>query len=110
MDDGEIIKLYSDESMVPKKQGSGGQSALRFQRNRDLAIIEWYKKINQYLLHCEKQNIIVGMNYINWSTFQNYLHTYTAKKIARRISCEYSGICGIYDCINRLEKEKFSSQ
>jgi len=40
-----IIVLWEKESYVPRKQGSGGQSAERFARNRKLAMIHWQKEI-----------------------------------------------------------------
>jgi len=40
-----IVKLWSKKSNVPGKQDAGGQSALRFQRNRQIALEQWYKSI-----------------------------------------------------------------
>jgi len=40
-----IVPLWSKKSNVPRKQDAGGQSAKRFQRNRELALNQWYKEI-----------------------------------------------------------------
>lgn len=40
-----IITLWNETSYVPRKQDAGGQSAVRYQRNRELALKHWYKKI-----------------------------------------------------------------
>ena len=40
-----IVTLWHETSNVPGKQDAGGQSALRFQRNREIALNAWYKKI-----------------------------------------------------------------
>jgi len=39
------VLLWHATSNVPKKQGSGGQSAKRFERNRQIAINLWFKDI-----------------------------------------------------------------
>ena len=40
-----IETLWHEMSDVPRKHNKGGQSKLRFQRNRELALKHWYKKI-----------------------------------------------------------------
>jgi peptide subunit release factor 1 (eRF1) len=40
-----IETLWHDTSNVPRKQGAGGQSKVRFARNRELALKHWYKEI-----------------------------------------------------------------
>ena len=44
-----IIPLTSATSSVPGKHKSGGQSAQRFERLRDLAAVEFYKRIADYM-------------------------------------------------------------
>lgn len=47
---GKSIKvLWEKESNVPRKQGSGGQSQVRFMENRRLALIQWEKEIADVL-------------------------------------------------------------
>ena len=103
--DGEVIKLFAETSMVSKKQGQGGQSQPRYQANRNNEIVQWFKKINEILKEYDRQ-IILGCNWIHYNRFLDYLNTYNKAKILRQISAEYSGLCGIYDVINRIEREK----
>ena len=103
--DGEVVKLYSDTSMVPKKQGQGGQSQPRYQANRANEIVHWFKEINETLKQYEGP-IILGCNWIHYKKFLSYLNTYNQEKIVQQISAEYSGLCGIYDVINRIERAK----
>lgn len=44
-----IIPLTSASSAVPGKHKSGGQSAMRFEKLRDLAAIEFYNRIAEYM-------------------------------------------------------------
>lgn len=52
------VLLWHNISTVPKKQGSGGQSAKRFERNRQIAINKWFKliakKMKEYWLYIGK--------------------------------------------------------
>jgi len=40
-----IVKLWKEESNVPRKHNQGGQSQARFQRNREELLKQWFKKI-----------------------------------------------------------------
>lgn len=103
--DGEIVKLYADTSMVPKKQCQGGQSQPRYQANRANAIVHWFKGINEILKQYDRE-ITLACNWIHYSKFMDYLSTYNKQKIVQQISAEYSGLTGVYDVINRLEYAK----
>ena len=103
--DGEIKEIFSHHSEVPHKHRKGGQSAPRFARIRENEITLWYKKINEYLKEV-KGEIYVGMSSIYYNRFLKHLSTYNKQKIIKRITSEYSGSTGIYDMLNRLEKEK----
>jgi len=103
--DGEVVKLYADTSMVPKKQGQGGQSQPRFQANRANEIVHWFKGINEVLKMYDRQ-IVLGINWIHYKKFLSYLNTYNQAKVVQQISAEYSGLAGVYDVINRLERAK----
>jgi hypothetical protein len=47
---GKSIKvLWQKQSFVPRKQGSGGQSQVRFMENRRLALLKWEKEIAEVL-------------------------------------------------------------
>lgn len=103
--DGEIKKLFSDDSTVPNKQGSGGQSQPRFQATRHNEIVAWFKKIDRMLMEYDRQ-VILSINWIHYNRFMEYMHTYNKMKIVQHIRGEYSGLCGIYDTINRLDNRK----
>ena len=105
--DGEIVKLYSDTSIVPHKMRPGGQSAHRFAQNRENAIVQWYKEINEKLKEYDRE-ILLGINWINYKKFLSYLSTYNQAKIKEQISNEYDGLPGVYDMINRIERSKHS--
>lgn len=45
----QIKVLWHKESCVPRKQGSGGQSQVRFMENRRLALLQWEKEISEIL-------------------------------------------------------------
>lgn len=103
--DGEIVKIFEDNSTVPNKQGSGGQSQPRFQATRENEIVAWFKKINRMLMEYDRE-IILSINWMHYNRFMDYMHTYNKAKIKQHIRGEYSGLCGIHDTINRIEREK----
>ncbi len=100
--DGEIKTLFSDKSLIPNKQDAGGQSAKRYQRNRELAIVHWFKDINEKLKSVN-QEIYVGISSIYYNRFLNYLSTYNKQKIKERVNSEYSDLSGIYQMIKKLD-------
>lgn len=104
--DGEIVKLFGDTSDVPNKHKKGGQSAQRFQRAREGEIKKWFKDINQWMKGVQSENIILGISSIYYNRFKNHLSTYNQNKIKTNISTGYSGLTGIYDMINTIEKDK----
>lgn len=60
-----IIPLVKEDSMVPGKFKAGGQSAMRFAQNRELAAKDFYKKIgdmmkDQFLTMEDLKGILVG--------------------------------------------------
>lgn len=103
--DNEIDVLFEERSLVPNKQPNGGQSALRFQRIRQNMINEWFKDISDKLLHIDG-DIILGINHAYEKPFMEKQHTYVRQKIKKILPCEYSDSTGIYDMINRIEKDK----
>jgi peptide subunit release factor 1 (eRF1) len=50
-----IEVLWQETSYIPGKVNGGGQSKVRYQRNRELALKAWYKKIAAKL-----QSIVMG--------------------------------------------------
>jgi len=102
--DGEIVKLFADTSTVPKKQAQGGQSQPRFQATRENEMVAWFKTINRALMEYDRE-IILSIQWMHYNRFIAQMHTYNAAKIKRHIRGEYSGLCGVHDTINRLERE-----
>lgn len=103
--DGEIKILHTDRSVVPNKHNKGGQSKERFQRSRENEITQWYKEINESLTQY-KGEFYVGMSKVYYKRFYNTLSTYNKQKIKERLNCETSGVSGLYDLTNRLERLK----
>ena len=102
--DGQINKIFDITSSVPGKQRSGGQSARRFERIREGCIIEWFKRINEYLTPI-KYDINVGVSFVYKERFKKYLSTCNLKKIVKFDKTEYSGLSGIYQFKSKVEKE-----
>lgn len=103
--DGEIEVLFKDTSLVSSKQDAGGQSAKRYQMNRQNEIVQWFKEINERLKSIEG-NFYVGMSGIYYKRFFDLLSTYNQQKVIGRKSCEYAGVTGIYQMVRLLESEK----
>jgi len=103
--DGEIKKIFSEQSYVPKKHKKGGQSAARFARIREEKIKQWFKKINE-LLKSSEGEIIIGISSIYQNHFKKYLSSSNQRKILSWEKSEYSSLSGIYQMINKKEKEK----
>lgn len=103
--DGEIEVIFKDTSLIPSKQDAGGQSAKRFQQNRQNEIVQWFKDIDDKL-KAITGCFYVGMSSIYFPKFYDLLSTYNKQKVIKRMSCEYSGITGIYQMVRLLEKER----
>ena len=104
--DNEVVVLLSKSSNVPGKHKTGGQSAQRMERLRDGEIKKWFKEINQYLLHLDRDEVIIGMSNHYYKTFEKTLHTYSKSKIVSQHPSGYSNLSGIYDMINTLSRSK----
>lgn len=102
--DGEIVKLFSKTSDVPNKHKAGGQSAARFARIRENKIKKWFKDVNEMMKPIDEK-VILGISDIYYKRFYAHLSTYNKEKVSTHRSCAYSGLCGIYDMINALERE-----
>lgn len=99
-DDGEIEKIFRINSDVPNKHRQGGQSAKRFERNREQQIIKYFKRINEKLKKIENE-LVVCINFIYKNKFESYLTTENKNKIIRFDSTEYGGITGCYQFRNK---------
>lgn len=103
--DGEIEIIFKDTSLIASKHRQGGQSALRFQKNRDNAITEYFKEINERLKNVDGE-VILGINSVYYNRFIENLNTYNQQKIKEQRGIEYSGVTGVYQMLSCIEKEK----
>jgi peptide chain release factor subunit 1 len=103
-----IIPLQSTHSEVPGKHKTGGQSAQRFERLRDGAAFEHYKKIaeymkNQFLTMTNLKGIIIGGPGSTISSFmeKNYLTGDLKKKILGTKDLSYTGDFGLQELLEK---------
>jgi len=102
------IEEYS--SGIPGKHRAGGQSARRFERLRDQALQEYYKRIgdhaNQlFLKYPELKAVIVAGPGPTKDTFLkgDYLH-YTLRDKVHVVDTSYSGVEGIREAIDKASE------
>lgn len=98
-DDGEIEKIFQMNSDVSNKHNQGGQSAQRFERNREQQIVKYYKRINDKLKTL-KNEIIIGVNFVYKSKLKRYLASEVMNKIIRFETIEYGGVTGAHQFRN----------
>lgn len=105
-----IQVLVSTESMVPGKFRAGGQSAVRFARNRELAAKDFYKKIASYMkeqfLNMENlKGILVGGPGPTKYEFVegNYITADVKKKIIAIRDLGYTGEFGLQELLEKCQ-------
>lgn len=105
-----IIQLVNEESMVPGKFKAGGQSAVRFAQNRELAAKEFYKKIgdmakDQFLQMTELKGILVGGPGPTKYEFVdgNFITTEVKNKIIAIKDLSYTGEFGLQELVEKSE-------
>lgn len=106
-----IIPLKSLQSAVPGKHKSGGQSAQRFERLRDGAAIEFYKRIAEYMKEefldnqTEIQGIIVGGPGHTKYDFVDggYITDQLKRKIIGIKDLSYTGDFGLQELLEKSE-------
>ena len=101
--DGDVQIIFTEKSYVPGKHKKGGQSQQRYARNRELAIIVWFKKINNLLMEYKDIKLVVGISPVYESTFMKYMHTYNKEKIIQTMGTEYCGENGVYQMARKLK-------
>lgn len=104
--DGEVRKVFEETSFIDNKTRQGGQSAPRYERIRRGQIKKWFKNINQWMKGVDSEDIVLGISNVYYSAFKKHLDTYNTQKIKRQRSTGYSGLSGVYDMVNFLEREK----
>ena len=106
-----IIPLKEMHSAVPGKHKTGGQSAQRFERLREGAAIEFYKRIAQHMLdeflssHTEIQGIIVGGPGHTKHEFVDggYITDQLKRKIIAVKDLSYTGEFGLQELLEKSE-------
>ncbi|MEM1578465.1 MAG: peptide chain release factor aRF-1 [Archaeoglobaceae archaeon] len=106
-----IEVLDYDTSMVPGKHRQGGQSSVRFERLRELAIHEFYKKVGEmatkaFLPHKEKLvGILIGGPSPTKDEFYQgeYLHHELQKKVLDLFDVGYTNESGLYELVEKAK-------
>lgn len=102
--------LWSKTSYVPRKQDAGGQSAVRFQRNREIALNEWFKECNEQLnlvfkdIDMKGVKFLLGINKCNETDFFARMHSYTKDRLITSETVSYISINGCYELIEKCHK------
>lgn len=105
-----IIPLMKTHSHVPGKMKAGGQSAVRFQRNRELAIKDHYKKVaehvkEQFLRFEGLKGVIIGGPGPAKHEFidGDYLTGDIKKKIIAVKDLSYTGEFGLEELVDKSQ-------
>ncbi len=106
-----IIPLVQTHSEVPGKHKSGGQSAVRFERLREGAIVEHFKKIAEYMkeqflpMGNDLKGIILGGPGVTVNQF--YATGYVTGEVQRKIlgtkDLSYTGEFGLQELLEKSE-------
>lgn len=97
--------IWQDESTVPSKQDRGGQSARRYEKNRQIAIKAWFKSsaehINERLAEANLAGIVISGSGLSKNKFADgeFLHHELRKRILGVIDTGYSGEQGIRETL-----------
>jgi len=105
-----LIPIATTHSEVPGKTRAGGQSAARFQRLREGAKKEHYKKVadcmkDNFLFHKELKGIILGGPSTTTHDFVNheYLTGDLRKKIIGIKDLSYTGEFGLHELLDKSQ-------
>lgn len=116
-----IVPVVKSTSNVPGKQRAGGQSAARFQRLREGAAKEFYKRFGEHVKKeffgkKELKGIIVGGPGQTKQSFVegNFIPAEIKKKILAVKDTTYTGMFGLQELLDKsqdvLEKEEVSAE
>ncbi len=107
---GTAVRVYTHfESRVAKKHHHGGMSSLRFERLRDNAINEYFKKVSdrctEAFLDQGVKGIIIGGPGMtkNDLVAGNYLHHVVRKLVIGVVDVEYTDEYGLREAMNAAE-------
>ncbi|MDW8041350.1 MAG: peptide chain release factor aRF-1 [Nitrososphaerota archaeon] len=106
-----VVELRTYTSGIPGKHRAGGQSARRFERLREQALEDYYKRVGDhaneiFLTQPEIKAVIVAGPGPTKEVFLqgNYLH-YTLRDKVKLVDTSYSGEEGVREAIERASEE-----
>jgi peptide chain release factor subunit 1 len=116
-----VVPILKTHSHVPGKFRAGGQSALRFARNREIAVKEHFKKVasllkDQFLMMKELKGILVGgPGHTKYDFVESGLITTEVKnKIIGIKDLSYTEEFGLHELLDKsqdeLSKEEFAKE
>ncbi|MBW3022632.1 peptide chain release factor aRF-1, partial [Candidatus Woesearchaeota archaeon] len=115
-----IVPLVSTHSHVPGKFKTGGQSAHRFEQNRELAAKDFYKRIAEYMkeqllpMGNSLKGILVGGPGPTKHDFIEYIMTSLRNKIIAVKDLSYTGEFGLHELVEKsqdtLAKEEVAGE
>ena len=106
-----IVVLGSMDSIVPSKHSQGGQSAVRFERLRDIAINEFFiklgERVSNSILTLDLKGVLIGGCGMTKDEFVkgNFLHHELRKKIIGTFDTGYTNEHGLGELVE-ASKEK----
>jgi peptide chain release factor subunit 1 len=94
--------LWSKDSLVPRKHGAGGQSAPRFERNREIALCHWLKDCAEKVLEVYggRQIVVAGPG-MTKDKFVGFLRKDVAERVVDVKSVGYTDENGLWEVIGR---------
>ncbi len=106
-----VVELKTYTSGVPGKHSAGGQSARRFERLRDQALEEYYKRVGDhaneiFLSYPEMKAVVIAGPGPTKEAFAEggYMH-YTLRDKVKVVDTSYSGEEGVREAIERAAEE-----
>jgi len=96
-------------SYVPRKQDAGGQSAHRFQQNRENFLIQWLKEVAETLrIVSHTYKILLGGCAGTKSRLRKYLSHEVDKRIISEVDVGYTDEAGIWEIIDKSKEDVYN--
>lgn len=109
--DGDKIQvLWSDTSLVPRKQDAGGMSNRRYERGREMDLIHWLRKVADIIKdnhYYDGRQLIVGGPGMTKERFIKELPEYIANRVSNVESCCYTDENGLYEMIKKSRYKNY---
>lgn len=102
----DIEVIWHKESHVARKQDSGGQSQRRFERGREMELIQWLKEVSYNISKIVATNdiILAGPAETKQKLLQ-YLTEPVRNRIVSIVDVGYTNEAGIYEAIERSKDD-----